>query len=197
MIFYFDTETTGLIDFKKPADDPAQPRLVQFGGLLVDDGAVKAEHCMIVEPDGWTVPQEAFDVHGISTEHAEQFGVAVGDVLDEWSELCAFAHLIVGYNVAYDLKIMRGELRRAGRDDEYGRIKNYSPMQACTKLCKLPPTPKMLQAGRKHPKTAKLEEAYKILIGEDLSDAHDALADAYAVKAIHEYLLKHQKETAK
>ncbi|MEY4951800.1 MAG: hypothetical protein RL299_224, partial [Pseudomonadota bacterium] len=32
-----DTETSGLFDFKKPADDPSQPRLASLAMIWADD----------------------------------------------------------------------------------------------------------------------------------------------------------------
>lgn len=47
MIFAFDTETTGLPDFRARSADPSQPHIVQLALLLYDDEGNELEHdCM-------------------------------------------------------------------------------------------------------------------------------------------------------
>ena len=47
----FDTETTGMVEFRKPPEDPSQPDLIQLGMLLVDtqDWKPRARHSLLVQ----------------------------------------------------------------------------------------------------------------------------------------------------
>src|SRR5512137_2482859 len=95
-ILYFDTETTGKANFRAPADDPSQPRLVQLGALLTnDDGKEIAALNLIVKPNGWTVPAEAAAVHGITTERATNEGVDLEFILPLFRMLSIKAHTLV------------------------------------------------------------------------------------------------------
>ena len=76
-ILFYDTETTGLPDFKAPSEAPHQPHIVQLAALLVDPDSRQtiASMDVIVRPAGWTIPGEVAAVHGITTERAEAVGV--------------------------------------------------------------------------------------------------------------------------
>ena len=54
-----------------------------------------------------------------------------------------------------------------------------------TPILKLPPTERMLAAGRTHFKSANLSEAYKHFTGNELVGAHSALADVQACMAVY------------
>ena len=113
MLLFFDTETTGLVDFGAPAEAEHQPDLVQLGAVLVDDARrVVATVGKIVKPQGWEIPAQAAAVHGISTELAQKVGWSREDALNDFSVLASMADGIVGHNVEFDLKIMRTAFHR-------------------------------------------------------------------------------------
>lgn len=61
MFLFFDTETTGL----------KSPHIVQLAALLTEeDGRECARLNVIIQPEGWTIPDEAAAVHGITTDIA-------------------------------------------------------------------------------------------------------------------------------
>ena len=73
MYLFFDTETSGLPKSWKapPSDVDNWPHAVQVGWVLCKpDGSVEEERDAIVKPDGWTIPDAAARVHGITTERA-------------------------------------------------------------------------------------------------------------------------------
>ena len=88
----YDCETTGIPLFEQPSEDPRQPHIVQLAACLVDLDTrdTIASIDVIVRPDGWTIPDETAAVHGITTDHAQRFGVsesmAVGMLLELWNE---------------------------------------------------------------------------------------------------------------
>ena len=98
LALFYDTETTGLPDFKAPSEADHQPHIVQLAALLVDLDTRQTIQSMdvIVRPDGWTIPDEVAAVHGISTEHAAEVGIpertAVQMFMELWSGRKRVAH---------------------------------------------------------------------------------------------------------
>lgn len=51
MILAFDSETSGMPDFNKQAEDPSQPHIVQLGAILFDSNRrVVSELNLLVRP---------------------------------------------------------------------------------------------------------------------------------------------------
>ena len=170
----FDTETTGLPDWSKPADAEGQPRLASWAMLFVDeDLEVERRHCGLVKPDGWTMSLEAQAVNGLTQERLEADGVSVTKALVELQFAISQGRTLVAHNLSFDTKIMRGELRRIQFSDD-GCSDGICTMRALTQACGLP---KKTGNGLKFP---RLEEACKIILGRELPGAHNALIDAKA-----------------
>ncbi len=186
-IIFWDTETTGIPRWDLPADDPSQPRIVELAAILCDDqtAGVIGKYAEIVKPDGWTIPEGAAKVHGITTERAIAEGRPIAEVLDAFDALLARAQLLAAFNLRFDDKLLRGARRRLGRPDGFGTIPVFCCMRGATPLCKLERTAKMKKAGFDKYKTPNLGEAVKILLGRDHVGAHGAMADALATKDIY------------
>lgn len=185
-IICWDTETQGIPRWDLPADDPSQPRMVQLAAVLCDDaGKELARFESIVKPNGWTIPEGAAKVHGITTEIALAKGRPITEVLDGFDALLAQAGLLIAYNVRFDDKIIRGERRRLGRPDGFGTIPVFCCMRGATPLCKIKPTKKMRDVNFFDYKTPKLSEAVRILLNREHVGAHGALADAIATKDLY------------
>lgn len=201
MILYIDTETTGLPDFKKPADHPSQPHVCALGMVKWDqetaeDAAYSVTELFVTPGDDWTMEPKAQEAHGLTLEYLAANGHEIEEVLDLFEAWLAEADLLVAYNKNFDLKLMRGALRRSGRADDFQGVKTWCPIHVCTKLCKIPPTPKMVASGRNHYKTASLTEAFEFLTGETMMNAHSAAADAMALAKIHAKLIEMQEAQA-
>jgi DNA polymerase-3 subunit epsilon len=190
-LFFYDTETTGLPDFKAPSDAPHQPHIVQFAGQLVcsETRRVLASIDLIAKPEGWTIPDDVAAVHGITTEHAMDVGVAEAVVVEAAYSLWKRADVRVAHNEQFDARIVRIALKRASavlalaEEWKAGRAECTAAMS--TPLCKMPPTEKMLRAGFTNFKTPKLSEAHEILLGQPLVNAHSALADVDGCRRIY------------
>ena len=88
MIIGFDTETTGFFHKNKALGDKAQPHLVQLGAIVYDNDNKPIQSMdVIIRPDGWDIPVEASNVHGITTEHAMNVGVSELVALDTFIAL--------------------------------------------------------------------------------------------------------------
>jgi DNA polymerase-3 subunit epsilon len=108
-----DTETTGLFDFKQPADAPGQPRMAQFGAIYCDDieGPPIRTTGIYVKPDGWQVPSEASKVNGLSTEFLHDNGRPVAEALDIYVDAIKSGRIIVAFNAQFDCKVTRPPMR--------------------------------------------------------------------------------------
>lgn len=170
----FDTETTGLFDWSKPADAEGQPRLASWAMLYVDeDLEIECRDYQLVKPDGWVMPLETQAINGLTQERLEAEGVPAIQALVALRCAIAEGWTLVAHNLSFDTKVMRGELRRAQLSDE-GCLDGICTMRTLTQACGLP---KKTGSGLKFP---RLDEACKIILGRELPDAHNALVDAKA-----------------
>ena len=186
----YDTETTGLPLFSEPSEDPRQPHIVQLAAALVnlDTRETISSLDIIIRPDDWTIPDEVSKVHGITTEMAMDLGVPEEDALrmfmDLWKGRTRIAH-----NESFDARILRIAQHRFGYSEEeldewkQGDVQCTAKMS--TPVVKCPPTAKMRAAGRHHYKTPNLSEAYKHFTGEELQNAHSAMADVQGCLAVY------------
>lgn len=172
---FFDTETTGLPrNWKAPVTDVDNwPRLVQLAFILYDEYG----HCLgtgnfIVKPEGFTIPLEASNVHGINTARALSEGQDLNWVLDEFNRHLDQCITIVAHNISFDEKIIGAEFIRKSIPNKLHKKKRVCTMQSTINLCQLPG-----KYGWKYP---SLQELHKKLFGENFEDAHDAFADIQA-----------------
>ena len=87
-LFAFDTETTGLPKrWDAPITDSDNwPRCIQIAWQLHDEMGQLIEHQdYLVKPEGFNIPYDAERIHGISTELAQQNGVALTEVLEKFN----------------------------------------------------------------------------------------------------------------
>jgi DNA polymerase III epsilon subunit-like protein len=175
MILFFDTETTGLPkNWKAPVTDLDNwPRLVQLAYLVYDfDGNLIHSCNEIVKPNGFTIPTEASNVHGITTEMARQRGSDINDVFELFLIHLKRSKMIVAHNMAFDEKIIGSELIRLGKENVIVAKEKICTMLKTVDLCKI--------EGPYGYKWPKLEELHRYLFNHDFEGAHDALADIQA-----------------
>jgi len=173
----FDTETTGLPDWKEPSEAPHQPHIVQLAAILFDEELRKIQASMnlVVRPDGWSIPPEVSAVHGIDDELAHSIGVPEFSVIESFLNLVNVADRRAAYNTNFDDRIIRIGLKRFYDDD---RAEAY---KAGDKFCVMRACSDEVGIG----KFPKLTAAYLHFTGKELEGAHDALADAKAALEIH------------
>ncbi len=78
MYLIFDTETTGLPkNWNAPITDVDNwPRCVQIAWQLHDEmGELLEHHDFLIQPDGYNIPYDAEQIHGISTQLAQEKGI--------------------------------------------------------------------------------------------------------------------------
>lgn len=176
-----DTETSGLLDFKAPADAAHQPRLASIAIIRVDDALqIEGEpFTMLVKPDGWMMTPGAIEVNGLTDDILHGEGRPVGVALDEYAQVVDSGRTIVAHSTGHDLKIMRGEFRRAGRPDRFGDTGGLCTMRTLHGIVRN-------SSGRGWPKLADCLAHYGLTVD---GVPHMALRDAMGCLA----LLRHMR----
>ncbi len=189
ILLFYDTETTGLPDFRAPSEAEHQPHIVQLAAAVVDAKTreVLSSIDLIVRPDGWSIPAAASSVHGITTEMASDVGIPEDIALRAFLELWRGRGVRVGHNESFDARIVRIAMMRYALlgADQWKEGRAECTARLATPICKLPPTQRMLSVGRSHYKTANLTEAYRHFTGLDMENAHSAMADVRACMAVY------------
>jgi DNA polymerase III epsilon subunit-like protein len=181
----FDTEGTGLFDYKQPADAPGQPRMASLAIVYVNEKLeIEREINIFVRPDvnDYFMSEGAQKAHGLTVDFLNEHGVPVTEALNEFCSAVDNGRIMVAHNSQHDMKQMRAELRRAGMQDRFEGSPNICTMRAMTDICKIPP-----RGNRGGYKWPALSEAL-LFIGEtDLGD-HSAINDAKGALALLRYL---------
>ncbi|NVN18020.1 DNA polymerase III subunit alpha [Muricauda sp. HICW] len=178
MYLIFDTETTGLPKrWDAPITDTDNwPRCVQIAWQLHDELGNLIEHQdFLVKPEGFNIPYEAEQIHGISTALAEEKGVPLSEVLEAFNKALQQTKFVVGQNVGFDINIMGCEFHRESVESP---LTELPVLDTCTEhtaeLCKIP-------GGRGGKfKLPTLTELHEFLFGEPFAEAHNATADVEA-----------------
>ena len=188
MYLIFDTETTGLPKrWNAPLTDSENwPRCIQIAWQIHDaKGAVISHEDYLIQPDGFTIPFDSEQVHGISTALAEDQGISLEEVLEKFHTALDQVNYVVGHNVSFDRNIMGAEYLRSGLTDV---LEGKAVIDTCTEetatLCQLP-------GGRGGKfKLPTLSELYHFLFQESFEEAHNATADVEATSRAFLELLR-------
>ncbi|MDB4635775.1 DNA polymerase III subunit alpha [Flavobacteriaceae bacterium] len=188
MYLIFDTETTGLPKrWNAPVTDTDNwPRCIQIAWQLHDAMGNLLDHQdYLVAPDGFDVPFEAEQIHGISTALAQDQGLPLLEVLERFTKALEKCHFVVGQNVGFDLNIMGAEFHRAGVEN---LLTQKPVLDTCTEqtamMCEIP-------GGRGGKfKLPTLTELHQHLFGEPFGEAHNATADVEATSRCFLELLR-------
>lgn len=208
-ILFFDTETDGLPNWGMPSDHPSQPHITQLAAELCveETGEILAAMDMLIRPDGWEIPEELQALTGITMERAMRDGQPGADVLQEFIRMWLNSDLRCAHNESFDMRLVRIAIMRdphysmesvstSSFADYWKTAPAFCTQGNSTKIINLPPTPKMVAAKRKGPKSPNLGEAYKFFTGQDLVGAHDAKVDIMACKAVYYGIKKYNAENA-
>ncbi|HLS00759.1 MAG TPA: exonuclease domain-containing protein [Beutenbergiaceae bacterium] len=176
----FDTETTGV--------DVFGDRIVTAAIVKRVEGADEVA-TWLINP-GVEIPPQASAIHGISTEHAQRFGVQPAQALEEIANLLhrglAEGIPLVGFNVSFDLTLLETELHRH-------QLPTLSERLGCA------PTPVIdpLVLDRALDRYRRGKRTLGILCshyGVDTGDLHDAGEDVRATLAVLDALSTHFEE---
>lgn len=182
MYLFFDTETTGLPNYKMPVDADSQPHICQLGAILTNsEGHVKAELNAIIRPDGWTIPEEASKIHGITMRDTLDYGFHIRGVMAMFTAMVKSCDIIIAHNIKFDQRM----IEREGGAEIFSLKKDMEcTMEMARSILKIPPTERMMAAGFNDFKQPNLQEAYTHFFGKPFEGAHDAMADVRACRDV-------------
>lgn len=180
-----DVETTGLLDFKKDLMELDQPRICQIAATMMhEDGEIISDMSCIIKPDGWVISEEATKINGITNEMAEKCGVPIKEALSLYIAMKKQCQVRVGHAISYDKRMFARETNLCGMEHNSEGIDSFDTLQESKNIVQLPPTDKMMLAGRKDFKPPTLEEAYEYFTGKKLIGAHNARIDVIALREV-------------
>lgn len=179
---FFDTETSGVVDWHLPYTHERQPYPVQVAAVLSTEERVTGVMNLLVYPhNDRTIPEGATAIHGWSTQDCMVAGVSEDLVAKVFSDLAMSADVLVAHNIDFDLVVMKTLFHRCGYPalvDDLVLKPTCCTMKSSTDFCKLPGT----RRGGSSYKWPKLAELHLVLFGEEMVGAHDALADVLAMR---------------
>lgn len=192
MRLFFDTETVGMINRKVKDKPQFQPDIVQLAAVLEDKNRriLGAMSVLIAE----VKVADSSKYHGITQEMVDEYGIPRVTALDMFGYFLARSELIIAHNIEFDEIVMKSEIARS--DLELRKVNGsgaeafnwptlYCTKEASSPILDIPPTERMIKAGFNKPKPPTLAEAYLFFTGNPIKDAHDALADVYACRAVY------------
>ncbi|WP_457610541.1 DNA polymerase III subunit alpha, partial [Lutibacter sp.] len=167
------------------------PRCVQIAWQLHDlYGELIEQQDFLIIPEDYNIPYDAEQIHGISTQLAQEKGEDLEKVLHYFNKALSKSKFVVGQNVKFDLNIMGCEFHRK----EIQTDLNQMPvLDTCTEktasLCQI-------QGGRYGKfKLPTLTELHQHLFNTPFSEAHNATADVEATTRCFFELIRQRNYT--
>jgi DNA polymerase-3 subunit alpha len=188
MFLIFDTETTGLPrNYNAPLTNfDNWPRMVQLAWQLHDSqGNLLNSNSIIIKPEGYTIPFNAVQIHGITNERAIEEGQDLKTVLLQFISVVNQSNYLCGHNIEFDNNIIDAELLRCGLQNSLAN-KPYidTKNNETTNFCALP-------GGRGgNFKWPTLSELYTKLFNTSFQEAHNAAFDVLATGKVFFEILK-------
>lgn len=169
-----DTETTGLtrLSFANKLNYKKWPRMVQIAWALIDDGGIARHDNAIIRPDGFEIPKQATQIHGITHELALTGGEDLDQQLKTLNHVMQEADTVIAHNLSFDLGVIESEALRLDYKMQIPD-KRYCTVQLGRSYLR--------QAhGRKQGGYPKLGDLYETLFGFSYGRKHNAQTDVIA-----------------
>ncbi len=178
-ILYFDCETTGT--------DPVKHDIIQLAGVIEIDGKIAEEFNFKIRPLNFeSIDQRALDVNGITTDQLKEYPEArevYGQIIALFSKHVnkyarADKFVVCGYNVQFDIEFLKNFFEKNGDPYLFSWLGvRKDPMPVLNYLKSI---------GQFEAENLKLATVCKVW-GIEI-DAHDAMSDIKATKAVIEKL---------
>lgn len=185
----FDTETNGLMDYKRPADAEGQPRVAEFAAVILSpSGEQLIEIQSYIKPDGWAMTPETSEINLLTDELLQAEGVPIATMLDWYEARIREGYVAVAFGAQFDCKMMRSEFRRAQRDDLFEITPNICLMRSARGFAKQIGR-ELVKAGGSNkgwPKLTDLAAFCNVPVGPKI---HGGLEDVKLAAACFRYML--------
>lgn len=183
IVMPFDTETTGIPDWKIPSDDPSQPHMAAVAAMLVDHetGEELDRMDVIVRPDDWEIAPETIEIHGITMERAMDEGIPESEAVERLLALYSRAARRTAFNTTFDNRILRIAMKRHLDDSPEAQelMRSWKEDKELYYCCMI--NARKIMGG----KQPTLAEAYTFFTGRELEGAHSAMNDTLALRDIY------------
>lgn len=179
-VLFLDTETTGIPARGSTwdANFAEYPHVVQIAWIF---GCKVENH--IIRPDGWEIPADVTEIHGITTEYALEHGEPFASVVDMLINDCHEAGLLCGHNIHFDTGIVKANILRELGREYYDANDVETALFKGKRLDTMRSTMKWVDARNSWGKLKfpNLSELYARCFNGETFPAHDALEDCKAV----------------
>ena len=182
-IIFFDTETTGVIP--KGKEEPLVyfndfPHVVQLSWKIGDK-----EGDYIIKPDGFTIPDAAAAVHGITTDRAIAEGVPYHDAfLQFFADVKASTALCAHNGAAFDIRVIVAEYVRMSNVERASKFWAFLKSLPLYDTMTEPTIINFVGARFRNGKPGKfprLEELYAKIFNGESFPAHNSMEDVRAL----------------
>ena len=153
----FDLETTGI--------DVEKDKIVQIAMIRIEPGGERTTFETLVNPEQ-PIPPGASAVHGIKDEDVRDKST-FRQIHREVEAFLKDADLAGFNSVNFDLPLLQAELNRTGSEMDFDGIRHLDAMKIFHRM-----------------EQRNLTAAYKLYCGQELTGAHNALADTEATLEI-------------
>lgn len=179
-VLFLDSETTGVPDrsWNWDTDFEKYPHVVQLAWM---HGCKMESH--IILPEGWEIPQESTEIHGITMERALREGEPFAAVIDMFIQDCHEAGLLCGHNIHFDTQIIKANILRELGQTYFDAEDVNGALYKGKRIDTMRPSMKWVDARTQNGrlKFPRLEELYSRCFPGETFPAHDALEDTKAV----------------
>ena len=176
-VLFLDTETTGLTaKGYLPSEYEKQPRLVQLAFVVMNDERKEVEFDLTIKPNGYTIPTDASDIHGITTDVAMTKGIPISDAITILHSHLPGIDRLVCHNVTFDDTVIQAELIRGGYWECFKLW--LQPERFCT----------MREMATDRRRFRSLNECHLQVAGVPIENAHNAMGDVIAMMTVYDSL---------
>ena len=201
-ILVIDVETTGLPKKRgAPATDVDNwPHPVQIAWILFKcshaghPGRILTRQSRLIHPDGWMIPREASDIHGIPHEMAVAEGLPLEEVMSEVQKVASSADAVCCHNTAFDIPVLISAAIRAGiapADQAIPKKPTICTMEIGKQICGIIKEYTGKHGTFRKLKPPRLAELYLHMFGKEfVGRLHDASEDCRATVEILDVIMK-------
>ncbi len=197
---FLDIETTGLPIRMVPGKKPGTMKKYQFNyateymnfpyivsmAWAINDGE---SVYYVFNQEGREIPQDATDIHGITTEEANKSDTFLFDGITNLINDSKDSEIVVGHGLYFDTSIIKANVLRLFHNKDMGEL-TYDKITEILHKHKRFDT--MRRTAKMGGKWLTLSELHQKIFNKGF-DCHDAKADVEATRRCYEWLVKKEK----